>query len=57
MIARKGESFGAQQPAPPRSGPMMTQTVLPEACFRGGNNVGFATLPGFLTAISFNTLH
>lgn len=36
---------------------MIAQTMLPEAYFRGGNIVGFATLLGFLAAIFFNTLH
>jgi CRP-like cAMP-binding protein len=35
---------------------MIAQTMLPEAYFRGGNIVGFATLLGFLAAIFFNTL-
>lgn len=35
---------------------MIAQTMLPEAYFRGGNIVGFATLLGFLAAIFFDTL-
>jgi CRP-like cAMP-binding protein len=35
---------------------MIAQTMLPEAYFRGGNIIGFATLMGFLAAIFFNTL-
>ena len=57
MIARNRESFGAQRPVPPRSGPMMAQTVLPGAYVRGGNIVDLATLPGFLTAIFINAPH
>jgi zinc transporter ZupT len=36
---------------------MIAQTMLPEAYFRGGNIVGFATLLGFLAAIFFSTLN
>lgn len=32
---------------------MIAQTMLPEAYFKGGNIIGFATLLGFLAAISF----
>jgi CRP-like cAMP-binding protein len=35
---------------------MIAQTMLPEAYFRGGNIVGFATLLGFLAAIFFSTI-
>ena len=35
---------------------MIAETMLPEAYFRGGNIVGFATLLGFLAAIFFDTL-
>jgi zinc transporter ZupT len=35
---------------------MIAQTMLPEAYFRGGNVVEFATLLGFLAAIYFDTL-
>jgi CRP-like cAMP-binding protein len=39
---------------------MIAQTMLPEAYFKGGSIIGFATLLGFLAAIltkSFETLH
>lgn len=35
---------------------MIAQTMLPEAYFKGGSIVGFATLLGFLAAIFFKTL-
>ena len=41
------------------AGAMLTvtaQTMLPEAYFKGGSNVGFLTLLGFLAAIWFKTL-
>jgi hypothetical protein len=35
---------------------MIAQTMLPEAYFKGGSLVGFATLLGFLSAGFFKTL-
>ena len=35
---------------------MIAQTVLPEACFKGGSIIGFSTLLGFLAAIFLKTL-
>ncbi len=35
---------------------MIAQTMLPEAYFKGGSIIGFATLLGFLAAIFFKTL-
>jgi zinc transporter ZupT len=35
---------------------MVAETMLPEAFIKGGSIVGFSTLLGFLTAISFKTL-
>ena len=35
---------------------MIAQTMLPEAYFRGGAIIGFATLLGFLAVIFFKTL-
>jgi zinc transporter ZupT len=35
---------------------MISETMLPEAYFKGGGGIGMATLLGFLTAILFKTL-
>jgi CRP-like cAMP-binding protein len=35
---------------------MIAQTMLPEAYIKGGSVVGFSTLLGFLTAVSFKTV-
>lgn len=35
---------------------MIAETMLPEACFKGGSVIGIATLTGFLVAIFSKTL-
>ena len=35
---------------------MIAETMLPEACHKGGAITGFATLMGFLAAVFFKTL-